>query len=131
MRPCAQLRHARFGQSRYADGVAGKVVVLESTREGAALAGVQSNELATSPPSVGASDPRRSKVAVAEARKHFVSCANQIDRLQGAVGHGDQGSLDKALVVVLNRTDAPLRPREHLDPAVLELVRVLELVDED
>jgi hypothetical protein len=37
----------------------------------------------------------------------------------------------QALVVVPHREHAPVRAREQLDPLVLQLVGVLELVDQD
>jgi hypothetical protein len=47
------------------------------------------------------------------------------------VGHRDRRALDQALVVVAHRENAPVRPGQHLDPLVLQLVGVLELVHQD
>src|SRR4029079_13102529 len=80
---------------------------------------------------VGARHARRAEVAAAVAREALVPHLDGLDRLDRAVAHRDRGPLDEALVVVADDREVAMLGGEELEPAVLGVVGVLVLVDED
>ena len=74
---------------------------------------------------------RGPEVAAAIGRQHFVPHPDGLDRLDRAVAHRDRRPLDEALVVVADDRDVAVLRAQELEPAVLGVVGVLVLVDED
>ena len=80
---------------------------------------------------VGPQDACGTHVAAAVAGQHLVADTHQLDWLDASVAHGHARALDKALVVVADDRDVAVLAGDQLEPAVLGVVGVLVLVDED
>ncbi len=79
----------------------------------------------------GVGDPRGPEVPAPVAREHLVPRLDLLDRLHRPVAHRDRGPLGQALVVVADDREVAVLGGEQLEPAVLGVVGVLVLVDED
>src|SRR5215213_7315741 len=73
----------------------------------------------------------RAEISAAVAGEDVVADLDGLDRLHGAVSHRDRRALDEALVVVADDGEVAVLGRQELEPAVLGVVGVLVLVDED
>ena len=78
--------------------------------------------------------PGRPEIAGAVAGQHLVPHSHVLDRLRRAIGQRDRRACDEALIVVSDYRQVPVAvvaAGEELEEAVLGVVGVLVLVDED
>ena len=108
----------------------GEVGVLRGADELAAARGADA-DAEPRPSDMPARHPRRAEVAAAVAGQDLVSDLHVLDRLDRAVAHRHRRPLDEALIVVADNREVAVLGREQLEPAVLGVVGVLVLVDED
>jgi hypothetical protein len=76
-------------------------------------------------------DARRPEVTAAVGREHLVAGADVLDRALRPIAHRHERPLDEALRIVADHREVAVLGRQELQPAVLRVVRVLVLVDED
>ena len=113
-----------------AEAEAGEVRVLGRRDDLAAAARADADAVAAARRE-GVGDARRAHVAAAVAREHHVADADVLDRLGRAVGHRDRRPLDEALIVIPDHREVAVLAGQQLEQAVLGVVGVLVLVDED
>ena len=83
------------------------------------------------PRAVDPDNSTRREASAAVPRENLLAHHDRLDCLLRSVSHRHERALDEALVGIANREDAPVLCRQELVEAVLCVVRVLLLVDED